>query len=136
MICSTQLPQIEDMVSGAMICKVEVYDCLKVKDLTEEQWLYACLPKEKQFELRNHYAWALRNPRRVIELPVSGNQGLWSLIFPKGEIIEYPIEINRLIQFESSRKKANSIIKARILRSIAILTSIILAVIALVFLVN
>ena len=32
----------------------------------------------------------MRNPRRVVEMPIKGQLGIYNLVYTKGEIIQYP----------------------------------------------
>ena len=32
----------------------------------------------------------MRNPRRVVEMPVKGQLGLFDIVMPKGDLTEYP----------------------------------------------
>lgn len=117
-ICSSQSPIVEGMISGATICKVNIYDCIQVSTMTEQQWLDAMLPIEEFFNYRNHFAWCLSDPIPVIELPVKGQLGFWNLVLDHGELIEYPKdEILKYLDFDL-QKKSNRI-KKRFYLSVA-----------------
>ena len=92
MICSTASPYVVGMVSGATIGLVELYDVKPFAEFTEEDWRNTHLKPETIRTIRNHagYGWMMRNPRRVIEFPVSGQLGIFNLVYTKGVITEYP----------------------------------------------
>lgn len=91
LICSSSLPELEGLESGASICLVELYDVKKVKDLTKEEKAKTCLHEKAEYWKHAKYGWMLRNPRRVIEYPVKGQLGIWNLVYTEGLIIPYPI---------------------------------------------
>jgi hypothetical protein len=129
-ITSSHLPEIPDMLSGAALCTTHLYDCIQVKELTEDEWLMTCLPKDQKHQYRNHYAWMLKDTRSVIELPVKGNLGIWNLVFDKEEFMEYPVELNYYQkQYQSSKPKPN-----HIKRGVAILIIGIITITALIIL--
>jgi hypothetical protein len=72
------------------MCLVEIYDVKRVEDFTEEDWQQTCIVGEDREEIIEGYGWLLRNPRRVVELPVKGQLGIFKMVFDKGDIIEYP----------------------------------------------
>lgn len=90
LICSSSRPRIEGLQSGATMCLVEIYDVKRVEDFTEEDWQQTCIVGEDREEIIEGYGWLLRNPRRVVELPVKGQLGIFKMVFDKGDIIEYP----------------------------------------------
>ena len=59
-----------------------------MEDFTPEDWEATCIPEE----LRpvTGWGWLVRNPRRVVEMPVRGQLGIYDLVVPKGDITEYP----------------------------------------------
>lgn len=67
---------------------VELYDVKRVEDFTPEDWKATCIPE--QARPRTGYGWLMRNPRRVVEMPVKGQLGLYNIIVPKDDITEYP----------------------------------------------
>lgn len=93
MICSTKNPVIKDMECGTTIALVELYDCKPISELTPEEWKSTQIPFEKYSKMKKGYGWFLRNPRRVIEFPVSGQQGIFNLVYDKDLIICYPTHI-------------------------------------------
>lgn len=90
MICSSQIPVISGLQNGCTIGLVELYDVKKVEDFTPWDWECAMFPGGKGVQKKYRYGWMMRNPRQVIEFPVSGQLGLWNLVFTKDLIIEYP----------------------------------------------
>ena len=67
---------------------VELYDTKPVEDFTPEDWAATCIPEDQR--LKKGWGWMMRNPRRVVEMPIKGQLGLYNLIVPKGDITEYP----------------------------------------------
>lgn len=92
MICSTASPQFVGMVSGVTIGLVELYDVKPFSEFTEEDWRNTYLKGEVVRKIRTSsgYGWMMRNPRRVVEFPVSGQLGIFNLVYTKGIITEYP----------------------------------------------
>lgn len=67
---------------------VELYDTKPVEDFTPEDWAATCIPEDQR--PKKGWGWLMRNPRRVVEMPIKGQLGLYNLIVPKGDITEYP----------------------------------------------
>lgn len=67
---------------------VELYYTKRVEDFTTEDWAATCIPENAR--PRKGFGWFMRNPRRVIEMPIKGQLGLYRLVVPKGDITEYP----------------------------------------------
>ena len=67
---------------------VELYDTKPVEEFTPEDWAATCIPEENR--PKTGYGWMMRNPRRVVEMPVKGQLGLYDIVVPKGDITEYP----------------------------------------------
>lgn len=67
---------------------VELYDTKPVSEFTPEDWAATCIPENER--PRKGYGWLMRNPRRVVEMPVKGQLGIYNIIVPKGDITEYP----------------------------------------------
>jgi hypothetical protein len=88
-ITSSAQPKIYGYESGVIVGKVELYDVKPLHKLTEEEWDKTCIPKEERKGLHG-FGWMMRNPKRLIEFPVSGKLGLWKLVFTKDIIVEYP----------------------------------------------
>lgn len=89
LICSSASPELPGMMSGAVLGFVELYDVKPLEEFTPEDWENTMIPEEERKGLKG-YGWMMRNPRRVIELPVKGQLGIFSIVFDKGEIMEYP----------------------------------------------
>lgn len=70
---------------------VDLYDVKRVEDFTEEDWKATCIPVNER--PATGYGWMMRNPRRVIEMPVKGQLGIYDMVFPKEDIMEYPREV-------------------------------------------
>lgn len=82
----------EDRI-GVSICRVELYDCKLLKECSEEELSSACLKREDLIKAlkSGHYAWFLKNPIPVIEFPVKGQLGIFSLVYDKDFILDYPM---------------------------------------------
>lgn len=94
LICSSAKPS--DLIghlSGVTCGFVELYDVKRVKDFTPEDWKNTCIPESERDRYMDGYGWLMRNPRRVVEMPIKGQLGFYSLIVPKGDITEYPQEM-------------------------------------------
>lgn len=74
--------------SGVTCGLVELYDVKRVEDFDEIDWVATCIPKDQR--PTTGYGWLMRNPRRVVEMPIRGQLGVYSLIVPKGDITVYP----------------------------------------------
>lgn len=111
MICSAASPEIHGLDSGATCGIVEVYDVKPVKEFSPEDWEKTRIPENERHKYKNHFGWLVRNPRRVIEHPVKGQLGIYSLIYSKDLIIEYPRTVVidkeswKLIKKQSNGKK-------------------------------
>lgn len=103
MICSSKSNDHPDMINGAMLCFAEIYCCKRVSELTIDEWKESMLPMDEKHKYRDHFAWGLRNIKRVIELPASGQLGIWNLVFDKGEIMEYPENLTHFAKLESMK---------------------------------
>ena len=88
LICASANPVLENHMSGVTCGYVELYDVKRVEDFTPEDWAATCIPEDKR--PAKGYGWMMRNPRRVVEMPVKGKLGIYDLIVPKGDITEYP----------------------------------------------
>lgn len=75
-------------LSGVTCGFVEVYGVKPVEQFTKEDWVATCIPEDKR--PRKGWGWLLRNPRRVVEMPIKGQLGIYTLIVPKDDITEYP----------------------------------------------
>lgn len=101
MICSAANPVIPGMESGVTLGLVELYDVKPVKDFAPEDWEKTRIPAEKRAMIKKGYGWLMRNPRRVVEMPVKGQLGIYNLVYAKGEIIQYP----RVLKIDSESRK-------------------------------
>lgn len=93
LICSSANPVYPGMESGVTLGLVELYDVKRVEDFTPEDWENTRIPKSKREKITRGYGWMMRNPRRVVELPVKGQLGIYSLIMDKDDIIQYPEKV-------------------------------------------
>lgn len=93
LICSSAKPidQWGRHQSGVTCGFVELYDVKPVEEFTPEDWAATCIPEDMR--PKTGYGWLMRNPRRVVEMPIKGQLGVYNLIVPKGDIIEYPREM-------------------------------------------
>lgn len=90
LICSSAKPVYPGMESGVTLGLVELYDIKPIKDFTPEDWENTRIPKEKREKITKGFGWLMRNPRRVVEMPIKGQLGIYNLVYTKGEIIQYP----------------------------------------------
>ena len=90
LICSSAKPEYPGMMSGVTLGIAELYETKRVEDFTQEDWNKTRIPHEKRKEIKGGYGWLFRNPRRVVEMPVKGQLGIYNLVYTKGVIIEYP----------------------------------------------
>lgn len=92
LICSSLKPIEHPLLMGnlcGVTCGlVELYDTKPVEEFTPEDWDATCIPEKDR--PRKGWGWLMRNPRRVIEMPVKGQLGLYDIIVPKDDITEYP----------------------------------------------
>lgn len=88
LICSSAKPVIPGMMSGVTLGLVELYDVKPVEDFTADDWEHTCIPVQDR--PKKGWGWLMRNPRPVVEMPVSGQLGFYDVIVPKGDITEYP----------------------------------------------
>ena len=88
LICSSAKPEIPGRMSGVTCGFVEVYGAKPVEEFTEADWTATCIPEKER--PRKGWGWLLRNPRRVVEMPIKGQLGLYNIVVPKDDITEYP----------------------------------------------
>lgn len=89
LICSSAKPAEIPGCMPAVTCGfVELYDTKPVEEFTPEDWAATCIPEKDR--PKKGWGWLMRRPRRVIEMPVKGQLGLYNLIVPKDDITEYP----------------------------------------------
>lgn len=70
---------------------VELYDVKPIEEFTEQDWKKTCIPENAR--PKTGFGWMMRNPRRVVEMPIKGQLGFYNLIVPKGDITIYPQEM-------------------------------------------
>ena len=91
LICSSAKPFSFVHSAGVTCGFVELYDVKPVEDFTPEDWKATCIPENER--PKKGFGWLLRNPRRVVEMPIKGQLGIYNLIVPKGDITEYPRDV-------------------------------------------
>lgn len=91
LICSSAKPELPGRMAGVTCGFVEIYDSKPVEEFTAEDWAATCIPEKER--PRKGWGWLVRNPRRVVEMPVKGQLGLYDIVVPKGDITEYPKEM-------------------------------------------
>jgi len=88
LICSSKKPEIPLRLSGVTCGLVELYDVKPLSEFTEEDWKLTCIPEKDRPS--KGYGWLMRNPRRVVEMPVNGQLGIYNIVIPKNDLTEYP----------------------------------------------
>ena len=88
LVCSSAKPAIPLRLCGVTCGFVELYDVKPVEAFTAEDWAATCIPEGER--PTKGYGWMMRNPRRVVEMPIKGQLGFFNLIVPKDDITEYP----------------------------------------------
>lgn len=88
LICSSAKPVFPGRESGVTCGFVELCDVKPVEEFTAADWEATCIPESER--PRKGFGWIMRNPRRVVEMPIKGQLGVYNLIVPKGDITEYP----------------------------------------------
>lgn len=89
-ICASQGQDLPNFPSGCCLGLVELYDVKPIEDFTPEDWENTCIPEDERSFITLGYGWLMRNPRRLIEMPVKGQLGIFNLVYTKGVIMEYP----------------------------------------------
>jgi hypothetical protein len=92
LICSSAKPVIDGHLSGVTCGLVELYDTKPIEEFTAEDWENTCIPEK--FRPKKGFGWLMRNPRRVIEMPIKGKLGIYDIVVPKGDIMEYPRSVS------------------------------------------
>lgn len=87
LICSSAKPVLKGHESAVTCGFVELYDVKPVEEFTEDDWKATCIPEKDRPS--KAFGWLVRNPRRVVEMPIKGQLGFYSLIVPKGDITIY-----------------------------------------------
>ena len=93
LICASKSPELQGHLSGVTCGFVELYDTKPIEDFTPEDWEATCIPENEREKYRKGYGWLFRNPRRVVEMPIVGQLGIYNIIMPKGDLTEYPREM-------------------------------------------
>ena len=93
LICSSAKPEIPGRLSGVTCGFVELYDTKPISEFTAEDWDATCIPVDERHKYTKGFGWMMRNPRRVVEMPIKGQLGLYNIIVPKDDITEYPREM-------------------------------------------
>lgn len=88
LVCASAKPELPGRMSGVTCGFVELYDVKPIEQFTPEDWAATCIPEKDR--PRKGYGWMMRNPRRVVEMPIKGQLGVYNLIVPKGDITVYP----------------------------------------------
>lgn len=89
LICASAKPDdLPGHLAGVTCGFVELYDVKRVEDFTPEDWAATCIPEKDR--PTTGFGWMVRNPRRVVEMPIKGQLGVYNLIVPKNDITEYP----------------------------------------------
>lgn len=91
LVCSSAKPFSFIHPGGVTCGLVELYDVKPVEEFTPEDWAATCIPENER--PRKGFGWLMRNPRRVVEMPIKGRLGFYKLYVPKGDITEYPREV-------------------------------------------
>ena len=91
LVCASAKPELPGRMSGVTCGFVELYDVKPIEQFTPEDWAATCIPEKDRPS--KGYGWMMRNPRRVVEMPIKGQLGVYNLIVPKGDITEYPREM-------------------------------------------
>ncbi len=88
LICASAKPELPGRLSGVICGFVEIYDVKRVEDFTAADWAATCIPEDRR--PKTGYGWLVRNPRRVVEMPIKGQLGIYDLYMPKDDITIYP----------------------------------------------
>lgn len=69
----------------------ELVDIKPCRGLTPDEWKDTIVPPGA--DRVQWFAWFFRNPRRVVEMPVGAKKDFYTLIIPKDQITEYPVNL-------------------------------------------
>lgn len=78
--------------AGMTICYVDLKDVAPVEAMTSRDKKRSGYPEGTEF---TGYIYRLANPRKVIEIPARGHQGIHNVYFEKDDIKEYPTELKK-----------------------------------------
>ncbi|MFZ4705583.1 MAG: ASCH domain-containing protein [Bacteroidales bacterium] len=86
-----------DLPRGCTVCIAELYDSILYSKLTEKHFKDSCVPLAdiSRYMKGGGYGWMLRNVRRVIELPMKGQLGIFTLDLGEQLLTEYPTALNK-----------------------------------------
>ena len=88
LVCSSAKPVLPGHESAVTCGFVEIYGIKPVAEFTAEDWAATCIPEGDR--PTSGWGWLVRNPRRVVEMPIRGQLGIYNLIVPKDDITIYP----------------------------------------------
>lgn len=93
LICASAQPSdLPGHLAGCTCGLVELYGVKPISEFTEQDWQDTCIPEGER--PKEGYGWLMRNPRRVVEMPIKGALGIYRLAVPKGDITEYPHRVS------------------------------------------
>ena len=81
LVCSSSFPAVPGRYCGVTCGLVELYDVVPAEG-------YAF--SGEGLHPTTGFVWLLRNPRRVVEMPVKGRKGFYDMVLMKGDVTEYP----------------------------------------------
>lgn len=90
LICASRQPEIPGHVTGCAVGFVEIYDVKPISAFTEDDWSATCIPEPERQNYKDGFGWLVRNPRRIVEMPVVGKLGFFDIVVPKEDLTEYP----------------------------------------------
>lgn len=90
LLCSTHKPEIYGLECGATLAFASLVNVKHSSKFTQEDWLEAGIENEARDKYKHSYGIFIENPKRVVEMPFSGDLGIQEAIFDKEDIIEYP----------------------------------------------
>lgn len=85
LITSSARPVLFGHEAGVTCGLVELYGTKRVEDFTPEDFERTCIPENER--PTTGYGWLVRNPRRVVEMPVKGQLGLFTRTL---DVYQYP----------------------------------------------
>lgn len=92
----------EDKEQHSYVCGlVDLYDIKPCREFSD--WQRAAIPPGA--DRAQWFAWFLRNPRRIIEMPYRLRKDFYTLIIPKGDITVYPRNLKLGEAYNSIRKR-------------------------------
>ena len=109
LICSSKNPDLPGYENGVTLGLVELYETKPVAEFTPEDWENTRIPKEKRAKITKGFGWMMRKPRRVIEMPIKGQLGIYNLVYTKDCILPYPVAmVMDKKGYELARKEAHN----------------------------